>query len=54
MDSRLKEILDNSKSVVFFGGAGVSTESIDFKASATEAGRNFIKNFLRQSYRNLL
>ncbi|MBQ9961468.1 MAG: NAD-dependent protein deacylase [Firmicutes bacterium] len=27
MDSRLKEILDNSKSVVFFGGAGVSTES---------------------------
>ena len=27
MDSRVKEILDNSKKVVFFGGAGVSTES---------------------------
>ena len=27
MDSRLKEILDKSESVVFFGGAGVSTES---------------------------
>ncbi len=27
MDSRLKEIIDQSKSIVFFGGAGVSTES---------------------------
>lgn len=27
MDSRVKEILDKSKKVVFFGGAGVSTES---------------------------
>ena len=27
MDSRVKEILDRSKRVVFFGGAGVSTES---------------------------
>lgn len=27
MDSRVREILDNSKKVVFFGGAGVSTES---------------------------
>ena len=27
MDPRLKEIIDKSKSVVFFGGAGVSTES---------------------------
>jgi NAD-dependent deacetylase len=27
MDNRVKEILDNSKKVVFFGGAGVSTES---------------------------
>lgn len=27
MDERLKKIIDNSKSVVFFGGAGVSTES---------------------------
>ncbi|MDO4394234.1 MAG: NAD-dependent protein deacylase [Bacillota bacterium] len=27
MDSRVKEILDKSKRVVFFGGAGVSTES---------------------------
>ena len=27
MDKRLKEIIDNSGNVVFFGGAGVSTES---------------------------
>ena len=27
MDSRLKNIIKNSKNVVFFGGAGVSTES---------------------------
>ena len=27
MDKRVKEIIDNSNSVVFFGGAGVSTES---------------------------
>lgn len=27
MDSRVREILDKSKKVVFFGGAGVSTES---------------------------
>ncbi|MEG1315659.1 MAG: NAD-dependent protein deacylase [Anaerovoracaceae bacterium] len=27
MDSRLKEIIDNSENIVFFGGAGVSTES---------------------------
>lgn len=27
MDQRVKEILDQSKNVVFFGGAGVSTES---------------------------
>ena len=27
MDDRLKKIIDNSDSVVFFGGAGVSTES---------------------------
>lgn len=27
MDERLKKIIDNSKSIVFFGGAGVSTES---------------------------
>ncbi len=27
MDNRLKEIIDNSKNIVFFGGAGVSTES---------------------------
>ncbi len=27
MDSRLKEIINNSQNIVFFGGAGVSTES---------------------------
>lgn len=27
MDNRLREIIDNSKNIVFFGGAGVSTES---------------------------
>lgn len=27
MDARLKEIIDNSNNIVFFGGAGVSTES---------------------------
>ncbi len=27
MDERLKKIIDNSRSIVFFGGAGVSTES---------------------------
>lgn len=27
MDSRLKELIDASNSIVFFGGAGVSTES---------------------------
>ncbi len=27
MDQRLKEIIDNSENIVFFGGAGVSTES---------------------------
>lgn len=27
MDNRVREIIDNSSSVVFFGGAGVSTES---------------------------
>lgn len=27
MDKRLKEIIDNSNNIVFFGGAGVSTES---------------------------
>ena len=27
MDSRVREIIDKSKKVVFFGGAGVSTES---------------------------
>ena len=27
MDARLKEIIDESQNIVFFGGAGVSTES---------------------------
>ena len=27
MDERLKKIIDESNSIVFFGGAGVSTES---------------------------
>ena len=27
MDPRLKEIIDSSNNIVFFGGAGVSTES---------------------------
>ena len=27
MDNRLREIIDNSKNIVFFGGSGVSTES---------------------------
>ena len=27
MDERLKKIIDNSDNIVFFGGAGVSTES---------------------------
>ena len=27
MDARLKEIIDKSQNIVFFGGAGVSTES---------------------------
>ena len=27
MDERLREIIDNSDNIVFFGGAGVSTES---------------------------
>ena len=27
MDKRVKDIIDKSGSVVFFGGAGVSTES---------------------------
>ena len=27
MDIRLKEIIDKSNNIVFFGGAGVSTES---------------------------
>ena len=27
MDERLKEIINNSENIVFFGGAGVSTES---------------------------
>ena len=27
MDQRLKEIIENSENIVFFGGAGVSTES---------------------------
>ena len=27
MDERVKNIIDKSKKVVFFGGAGVSTES---------------------------
>ncbi|MGN0712939.1 MAG: Sir2 family NAD-dependent protein deacetylase, partial [Anaerovoracaceae bacterium] len=27
MDEKLKTIIDESKSIVFFGGAGVSTES---------------------------
>lgn len=36
MDSRVREILDRSKKVVFFGGAGVSTESNipDFRSEA--------------------
>lgn len=36
MDSRVKEVLDRSKRVVFFGGAGVSTESNipDFRSEA--------------------
>lgn len=36
MDSKLKNILDNSKKIVFFGGAGVSTESNipDFRSEA--------------------
>lgn len=35
MDKRLKEIIDNSEYIVFFGGAGVSTESNipDFRSS---------------------
>ena len=38
MDRRVREIIDNSKKVVFFGGAGVSTESSipDFRS---ESGR---------------
>ena len=27
MDKRVRKVVDESKSVVFFGGAGVSTES---------------------------
>ena len=27
MDERLKKIIDSSENIVFFGGAGVSTES---------------------------
>ncbi|MBQ4595533.1 MAG: NAD-dependent protein deacylase, partial [Firmicutes bacterium] len=36
MDIRVKEVLDRSKKVVFFGGAGVSTESNipDFRSEA--------------------
>ena len=36
MDSRVREIIDNSRKVVFFGGAGVSTESNipDFRSEA--------------------
>ena len=36
MDSRVREIIDNSQKVVFFGGAGVSTESNipDFRSEA--------------------
>ncbi len=36
MDARLKEIVDKSKRIVFFGGAGVSTESNipDFRSEA--------------------
>lgn len=36
MDTRVKEVLDRSKKVVFFGGAGVSTESNipDFRSEA--------------------
>ena len=36
MDRRVREIIDNSKKVVFFGGAGVSTESsiTDFRSES--------------------
>ncbi|MEG0829597.1 MAG: NAD-dependent protein deacylase [Anaerovoracaceae bacterium] len=36
MDQRVKEIIDKSKNIVFFGGAGVSTESNipDFRSEA--------------------
>ena len=36
MDRRVREIIDNSKKVVFFGGAGVSTESSipDFRSES--------------------
>ncbi len=36
MDSRLKDVIANSKNIVFFGGAGVSTESNipDFRSEA--------------------
>ena len=27
MDERLKKVIDESRNIVFFGGAGVSTES---------------------------
>jgi NAD-dependent deacetylase len=42
MDSRLKKIIDESESIVFFGGAGVSTESgiPDFRS---ESGLYFAK-----------
>lgn len=48
MDSRVREIIDKSKKVVFFGGAGVSTESNipDFRS---ESGLYQAMNELRIS-----
>ena len=36
MDARVREIIDRSSKIVFFGGAGVSTESNipDFRSQA--------------------
>ena len=41
---KLKEIIDNSNNIVFFGGAGVSTESglRDFKGDMAYINKNMI------------
>ena len=47
MDSRVREIIDKSKKVVFFGGAGVSTESnIPFFMKHTETFYDYYKKNL--------